>query len=282
MEGLEKTASQPPQWLLVSILHRVPCLFSLYSEPLTHTAPSAAPSDVSGSPVNHTTITVQWGPVNCVHRNGEITGSSVQYGEMGSESTQNMRVSGNSSGGMATISGLSPATMYTVVVAAENSAGTGDYSDPLTIDTPDSECITCIIHVVSNNTKHLDVYLSLNGDIIPTHGYVMISDIGSTDNTALLCHTNRPILSGSFSSGGNWFAPDYTRVHENDVPGFKRNRGPMVVRLLRNTATDPPAEGIYECVVEDDTSTPQTVYVGLYNSGRGIVNYHEQSSFVTL
>ena len=228
--------------------------------------------------MNPTTITVQWGPVNCVHRNGEITGYSVQYGEMGSESTQNMRVSGNSSGGMATISGLSPATMYTVVVAAENRAGTGDYSNPLTIETPESEYI---YDNISNNTKYLDVYLSLNGDIIPNHGYVMSSDIGSTYNTALLCHTNRPILSGSFSSGGNWFAP-YTRVHGNDVPGFKRNRGPMVVRLLRNTATGTPAEGIYECVIEDDASTTQTVYVGLYNSGGGIVNYHEQSSFVTL
>ena len=89
--------------------------------------------------MNPITITVQWGPVNCVHRNGEITGYSVQYRDMGSESTQNMRVSGDSSGGVATISGLSPATMYTVVVAAENSAGTGDYSDPLTVDTPDSE-----------------------------------------------------------------------------------------------------------------------------------------------
>ena len=55
----------------------------------------------------------------------------MQYGEMGSESTQNMRVSGDYSGGVATISGLSPATMYTVVVAAENRAGTGDYSDPV-------------------------------------------------------------------------------------------------------------------------------------------------------
>ena len=36
------------------------------------------------------------------------------------------------------------------------------------------------------------VYLSLNGDIIRNHGYVVISDIGSTDNTALLCHTNHP------------------------------------------------------------------------------------------
>ena len=43
----------------------------------------------------------------------------------------------------------------------------------------------------------------------------------------------------------------------------------MMVRLLRNTATDPPSEGIYHCLVEDDTLTEQTVYVGLYNSGGG-------------
>ena len=46
-------------------------------------------------------------------------------------------------------------------------------------------------------------------------------------------------------------------------------RGPMMVRLLRNTTTDPPSEGIYHCLVEDDTLTEQTVYVGLYNSGGG-------------
>ena len=121
-------------------------------------------------------------------------------------------------------------------------------------------------------SKYLDVYLSLNGDIIPNHGYVMISDIGSTGNTALLCHTNKP-ASGS-NSGGDWFAPDGFRVNGNEVPGFRRRRGPMVVRLLRNTATDPPAEGIYDCVIEDDTFTPQTVYVGLFSSGGGIVPYH--------
>ena len=41
------------------------------------------------------------------------------------------------------------------------------------------------------------------------------------------------------------------------------------MRLLRNTATDPPSEGIYHCVVEDDTMTEHTLYVGLYNSGSG-------------
>ena len=119
------------------------------------------------------------------------------------------------------------------------------------------------------------VYLTLKSDYIPNHGYVMISDIGSTDDTALICNTNRfgnrTTTPGStyFHSGGDWFAPDETTVGNrdtDDVPGFVRNRRPMMVILLR-TASDPPSgpsEGIYYCVVEDDTFTNQT-----YKSGGG-------------
>ena len=39
-----------------------------------------------------------------------------------------MSVSGDSSGGMTTITGLSPSTTYSIQVAAETSAGTGVYS----------------------------------------------------------------------------------------------------------------------------------------------------------
>ena len=122
------------------------------------------------------------------------------------------------------------------------------------------------------------MHLTLNGDYIPNHGCVMISDIGSTDDTALICNTNRfgnrTTTPGStyYHSGGDWFAPDGTTVGNtgsDDVPGFVRNRRPMMVILLRRTASDPPSEGIYYCVVEDDTFTYQTVYVGLYNSGGG-------------
>ena len=130
------------------------------------------------------------------------------------------------------------------------------------------------------------VYLSLNDDIIPSHGYVMISDIGSTDDTALICHTNHPADSGSNerpNSGGNWLAPDDTRVDGTAVPGFRRTRDPMIIRLLRSTATDPPSEGIYHCLVEDDTNTFQTVYVGLYSSGEGIsVHIYKLSMCATL
>ena len=98
----------------------------------------------------------------------------------------------------------------------------------------------------------------------------MISDIGSTNDTALLCHTNRPVLSGGSNSGGNWFAPDGDIVGAT-VPGFARNRAPMIVRLRSNDGT--PEEGIYHCVVEDADNIPQTVYVGLYNSGEGKMGY---------
>ena len=120
------------------------------------------------------------------------------------------------------------------------------------------------------------VYLSLNDNIIPNHGYVVISDIGSTDDTALICHTNHPAtitdIGGSTNSGGDWIAPNGMTVGFGHISGFIRRRGPMMVRLLRNTATGTPSKGIYHCLVEDDTLTEQTVYVGLYRSGGGIMS----------
>ena len=116
------------------------------------------------------------------------------------------------------------------------------------------------------------MYLSLNGDNIPNHGYVVISDIGTTNDIALLCNTNhRP--TGGGNSGGSWSVPDGSPVGGNSVVGtadFGRTRGSGVVRLIRNSAaTGTPTEGIYSCTVQDDTLTDQTVYVGLYNSGGG-------------
>ena len=104
---------------------------------------------------------------------------------------------------------------------------------------------------------------------------MIISDIGSDgDDTALLCHTNRPPPSGSSNSGGAWFRPDQTEVSSGGSSvGFRRNRGSMVVRLYRNTGTT-AVEGIYYCQIEDDTNIPQIVSVGLYNSIGGNVYTH--------
>ena len=94
-----------------------------------------------------------------------------------------------------------------------------------------------------------------------------MDDIGSTDYTALLCHTNEPSV-GVFE--GDWFAQDGRKVgdgknfRDEDAPGFERNRGPHVVRLKRSSDGTAP-EGVYKCVVRDTRSIRQTVYVGIYS-----------------
>ena len=114
-------------------------------------APSAPPTSVSTSDVTSSNITVQWGAVDCIHRNGDITGYSVRYGVQGSGSTQTESVSGGATTEV-TISGLTHFTSYSIDVAAVNSAGTGEYSNSITAETDGesgsfSEC-TCVCSVL--------------------------------------------------------------------------------------------------------------------------------------
>ena len=99
--------------------------------PLLHaflSAPSTAPTCVSVSEVTSTSIVFQWGTVDCIHRNGDITGYTVRYGVQGNGSTQTVTVSGGGST-QTIISGLTPSTNYSIEVAAVNSVGTGVYSN---------------------------------------------------------------------------------------------------------------------------------------------------------
>ena len=80
--------------------------------------------------VTSSRITVQWGPVDCIHRNGDITGYLVQYGLYGSETA--VFAPGGSSGGFYDIFSLISTTAYSIQVAAKNSVGTGPYSSPMT------------------------------------------------------------------------------------------------------------------------------------------------------
>ena len=84
---------------------------------------------MAATSVTYSSITVQWGPVNCSQHNGDITGYSVRYGVQGYD-TQTMNVSGDAT--KTTIPELNSSTVYVIEVAAVNSAGTGPYSDPIT------------------------------------------------------------------------------------------------------------------------------------------------------
>ena len=105
--------------------------------------PSVAPLYVEVLVENSTAVTVQWGPIDCVHENGKITHYTVRYREVDNSKHDsedsgwnNGMVSGDSSGGMTTISGLTKETVYTVEIAAHNTAGTGMYSNRKSFQTP--------------------------------------------------------------------------------------------------------------------------------------------------
>ena len=105
-----------------------------------------------------------------------------------------------------------------------------------------------------------DVYIRLNDSIIPNRGYVKISDLSFA---TLDC------LNTDQQHEGNWISPDGTTVDSSgSVPGFRTTRGTLIVRLLRTSGT--PQQGIYQCVVQNDTAVLYTVHVGLYNSGEGV------------
>ena len=96
---------------------------------------------------------------------------------------------------------------------------------------------------------------------------MVISDIGSTNADALICHTNCPDPNGNGNPEGDWFAPGGGVI----LSGFRTNRAPKVLRLLRATDSDPPAQGIYHCVLEVEAKEPfQNVHIGLYTSGEGM------------
>ena len=109
-------------------------------------APSGPPTDVRATDITPTTITVQWGLVNCIDRNGEITGYSVRY-RVGT--TVNSR--GTVSDTVATIEGLKPSTRYTIEVAAVNDIDTGPYSTGIEAETDgEYESVIVPIWVVLN------------------------------------------------------------------------------------------------------------------------------------
>ena len=142
--GRQQTISGPPHWLQVSIgchitYHGQYNKLCYQSGQLLLSAPSAPPTYVKVSNVTSTTITIQWGKVNCKHHNGRIIGYSVRYGPQNNLNTT-LSISGESVN-MTTISNLRASTTYEIEVATVNSAGTGAFSPVLIAHTQPSECI---------------------------------------------------------------------------------------------------------------------------------------------
>ena len=118
-------------------------------------------------------------------------------------------------------------------------------------------------------------YISIGGVTLPSHAFVELSDVGSTVDTGLQCHTD---LSTCCSGAqgihrGDWYFPDGNRLPFPPGPeGVSEIRGPQQVGLRHVPSESDVVSGIYYCEIPttiDDPSTREVVYVGIYNTAGG-------------
>ena len=88
-----------------------------------YVAPTGVPRDVIPS-MNSRSINVTWGEIDCIKRNGIITGYTVVFQEQGGANVPGNTVDRTFSAG-----GLTPGRNYTFQVAGVNDAGTGVFSN---------------------------------------------------------------------------------------------------------------------------------------------------------
>ena len=123
-------------------------------------------------------------------------------------------------------------------------------------------------------------YLTFMGETLPDHSYVDLSLVGGAGSgNEVMCHTDLSTCcrGGDDPDRGDWYFPNGDRLP------FPGSRHPLVesrlhqrVELYRGDGSGSAPSGIYRCSIETnavhsdnntDTTTRETVYVGLYESG---------------
>ena len=122
-------------------------------------------------------------------------------------------------------------------------------------------------------------YLTFMGETLPNHSYVDLSLVGHYHDglNSLQCHTDL-VTCCSRTQGahhGDWYFPSGDRLDFPGDPGdIYESRVAQRVDLRRRKNGD--TSGIYRCDIEtnavhsdnsSDTTTTETVYVGLYDTG---------------
>ena len=160
-------------------------------------------------------------------------------------------------------------------------------------------CLLWSLVEVQSQTEY--PYISFKGKNLPNHSYVDFSKVGDdrtgNDSDTVQCHTDlstccRRQLNG-IPGRGDWFAPGSdTRLPfgpEDQPHDMYEDRQTQVVHLRRRYHTSTQPSGIYLCVIptnavhdDSDHSAGETVYVGLYHSGGGIIAIHCMSYLYVL
>ena len=122
-------------------------------------------------------------------------------------------------------------------------------------------------------------YLTFMGETLPNHSYVDLSLVGGYGSSdQVVCHTDLSTCchGGAGPDRGDWYFPNGDRLpFPGNHPLFER-RLTQQVELSRGDRSGSIPSGIYRCYIETtavnsadntDTTTRETVYVGLYDSG---------------
>ena len=94
--------------------------------------------------VTSRSVTVTWGTIDCIQRNGEITGYVVQY--EGGDMTDGGMTDVNTRTFEAT--GLRPFTVYTFQVAGVNDVDTGPFAETIIITEEDGVTIIILLLLI--------------------------------------------------------------------------------------------------------------------------------------
>ena len=100
----------------------------LYPIPL-QTGPSAAPTGFAVVSVSSSSVTLTWDTLMCIDENGPLMGYIIEYTPDGGMPSTTSLTGSNQ------LTGLAACTNYTLRIAAQNDAGIGDFSAPLSVIT---------------------------------------------------------------------------------------------------------------------------------------------------
>ena len=127
-------------------------------------------------------------------------------------------------------------------------------------------------------------YVSFMGETLPNHAYVNLSLVGDPEEGgySVVCHTNLQTCCSDAQNGlcrGDWYFPNGDSLGFTSGDGdIYQLRGAQMVNLLRRNNVNSPS-GIYRCEIAtnavndaDDSSVRESVYVGVYGHGEGIIS----------